>query len=266
MLVNGDSADALPINDRGLLYGDGVFETVAVNLGHPLHWDRHLARLQKGCRRLGIVPPAQGLLKREASICCGSVDRAVLKVIVTRGIGARGYRTDDSMSPTRIMSLHPWPCYPAHYRQRGVSATVCKTRLAQNPQLAGIKHLNRLEQVMARREWEEEYQEGLMLDTDGWVIEGTMSNVFIIQDDTLITPSLNRAGIEGIMRERILAQSRALGIPVVVLDLSFEAVMSAQSMFFCNSLIGIWPVAILGDCKFRAHTFTERLMVTLKLG
>ena len=104
-----------------------------------------------------------------------------------------------------------------------------------------------------------------MLDTDGWVIEGTMSNLFVIQDDTLITPSLNRAGIEGIMRERILAQSRALGIPVVVLDLSFEAVMSAQSMFFCNSLIGIWPVAILGDCKFQAHTFTERLMVTLKL-
>ncbi len=106
MLVNGESADVLPINDRGLLYGDGVFETVAVRFGRPLHWDIHITRLQKGCQRLGIVPPAQGLLTREASICCGSADRAVLKVIVTRGVGARGYRTDDTMGPTRIMSLH----------------------------------------------------------------------------------------------------------------------------------------------------------------
>ena len=264
MLVNGESADVLPINDRGLLYGDGVFETVAVRFGRPLHWDRHLARLQKGCRRLGIVPPANGLLRREASTCCGSADLVVLKIIVTRGAGARGYRTDETMRPTRIMSVHPWPSHPVHYRKQGVSATVCQTRLAQNPQLAGIKHLNRLEQVMARREWAEEYQEGLMLDTDGWVIEGTMSNVFFIKDDTLLTPSLSRAGIEGIMRERILAQCHALGIPVIVLDLSFEAAKSAQSMFFCNSLIGIWPVAMLGDSRFKMHTLTERLIDVLE--
>lgn len=259
MLVNGEIADVLSINDRGLLYGDGVFETIAVRAGRPLYLGEHFARLYEGCRGLGIVLPAEGLLKQEALSICKGADRAVLKIIVTRGAGARGYRTDDTVSPTRIIALHSWPDYPQSYRIQGVSATVCQTRLARNTRLAGIKHLNRLEQVMARREWKDEFQEGLMLDTDGWVVEGTMSNVFIIKNDTLLTPNLSRAGIEGIMRERIIKYSHALGIPIVVLDLSIEAVKTAQSMFFCNSLIGIWPVAMLDNYKFQTHPLVERL-------
>ena len=263
MLVNGESVSVLSVNDRGLLYGDGVFETIAVSAGHPLCLDEHIARLHEGCRRLGIAQPPERLLKQEALSVCGNTDRAVLKLIVTRGAGARGYRTDDTINPTRIVTLHPWPVYPESYRKQGVSATVCQTRLAQNPSLAGIKHLNRLEQVMARREWQDEYQEGLMLDTDGWVIEGTMSNVFLIKNDTLLTPKLSRAGIDGIVRRRIINLCQTLGIPVIVLDLSIEAVKTAQSIFFCNSLIGIWPVALLDNSKYQIHPLTERLAENL---
>lgn len=265
MLVNGETVDVLPINDRGLLFGDGLFETIAVRSGRPLWLDKHFDRLNEGCRRLGIVPPTGALLKREAYKLCSTADRAVLKVIVTRGPGFRGYRTDDAVKPTRIMMLHTWPDYPESYREQGIYATVCQTRLAKNPRLAGIKHLNRLEQVMARREWKDEYQEGLVLDTDGWVVEGTMSNVFIIEDDTLLTPNLNRAGIEGIMREWIITHSHAHGIPLVVLDLSVEAVRAAQSMFFCNSLIGIWPVSKLDNLRFQKHPFITRLIESLIL-
>ena len=263
MLVNGESTDVLPINDRGLLYGDGLFETIAVRSGCPLWFDKHIDRLSEGCRALGIVPPPRSLLKQEAYDVCGDADRAVLKVIVTRGAGDRGYRTDDRLRPTRILMLHPWTNYPQSYQEQGISATICQTRLAQNPLLAGIKHLNRLEQVMARREWNDEYQEGLMLDCDGWVVEGTMSNVFVIKDNTLLTPDLSRAGIKGIMRERIITHSHAHGIPVIVLDMSVEVVRAAQSMFFCNSLIGIWSVSELDGLRFEKHPLTERLIIHL---
>jgi 4-amino-4-deoxychorismate lyase len=158
------------------------------------------------------------------------------------------------------VTAYPWQEYPAQNRERGIIATVCKTRLSHSTRLAGIKHLNRIEQVMARREWQDEYQEGLMLDEDGFVIEGTMSNLFLIRDGVLMTPELNRAGVAGIMREKILSCAENLGIPATVCPLQLSDVQQANSVFISNSLIEIWPVRRIGKINYTRHSYIRDIM------
>lgn len=264
-LVNGRTASTIALNDRGLLYGDGLFETIALVNGHPRELDRHLRRLHRGCQRLAITSPDLSVLRREAAQLGAGVERAVLKVIITRGQGGRGYRPVGQEQPTRILTLHRWPDYPRHYSELGIAATCCRTRLARNQSLAGIKHLNRLDQILARGEWQDEYQEGLLLDTQGWVTEGTMSNLFMIRDDALHTPELKYAGVAGIMRERILDRAAAAGIRTHVRALTLRDIETAQALFFCNSLIGIWPVRRFQDQRFDANPLTGKLMSLLDL-
>ena len=264
-LVNGEVVDKLSLSDRGLHYGDGVFETIAVKRGLAEYVNPHLRRLVRGCRTLGIEAPAEGLLIDEITRICRDSDCAVLKIIITRGQGSRGYRPIASIQPTRIVTLHPWPGYSPHFCEKGILATVCKSRLSRNPLLAGIKHLNRLEQVIARGEWRDEFQEGLMLDADGAVIEGTMSNFFLVCDERLITSQLSQAGVAGVMREQILACAGKLGIPKSICDLKLGDIQAADSAFFCNSLIGIWPVRRLGQIDFEKSPIISILMDELKL-
>lgn len=265
ILVNGEPRAEISAMDRGLSYGDGVFETVAVLGGRPRQLERHLRRLTRGLGRLGIGGVDGSLLMREANRVSNGSDRAVLKIIVTRGSGGRGYRAPEVGTPTRIVSLHRWPEYPDRYHERGVDVCVCRTRLGLNASLAGIKHLNRLEQVLARGEWGDEYQEGLMLDAKDRVIEGTMSNLFVVDEDALVTPSLEQAGIAGIMRERILEQARALGIPCRIESFGLERLQGAQGLFLCNSIIGIWPVRRLEEEGFRLPNLIEALTHELGL-
>lgn len=264
-LVNGRTDSTLSVHDRGLLYGDGLFETIAVHHGLPCHWDRHLRRLLYGCQRLAIRPPDVSLLRREAVALCAGAERAVLKIIVTRGQGGRGYRPYGQGPPTRVLLLDSWPDYPRHYRDLGIAAMCCQTRLARNVRLAGIKHLNRLEQVLARGEWQDEYQEGLLLDTDDRVVEGTMSNVFIVHGDALHTPDLSYAGVAGIMRERVLACADVMGVVAHVRHLTLSDVHMAQGVFFCNSLIGVWPVRRFSGQVFGEHRLVQELMQRLDL-
>ena len=189
ILINGVSKQHIEISDRGFQYGDGLFETIEVRDGQAVFLERHLERLNAGCHRLHIPFPGAELLSFEVKKLCrekacgiGSV-RAVLKIIVTRGSGGRGYRQPDVIQPTRVLSLHPYPDYPEIYKEQGIVVRFCSTCLGLNPSLAGIKHLNRLEQVMARFEWNDPaIQEGLMLDVNGHVIEGTMTNLFYVKN------------------------------------------------------------------------------------
>jgi 4-amino-4-deoxychorismate lyase len=264
-LVNGHLTCTVELNDRGLLYGDGLFETIALVHSQPREIDRHLRRLLHGCQWLAITPPNLSVLRREVAQISAGTERAVLKIIITRGQGGRGYRPLGQGPCTRILLLNDWPDYPRKYREQGIAATCCRTRLARNPSLAGIKHLNRLEQVLARGEWQDEYQEGLLLDTDDWVVEGTMSNVFMIQDDALHTPEIKYAGVAGIMRERILERAAHAGIAAHIRALKLKDIETAQALFFCNSLIGIWPVRRLKDKIFEIHPLTHQIMGLLDL-
>lgn len=264
MLIDGTDTDRIAADDRGLLYGDGLFETLAVRNGLPQLWSQHMARLEQGCARFGIVPPERELLLAEARGLCANSGQAVLKIIVTRGSGGRGYRPAPHGVPRRILSLHPWPDYPAEWQRQGVVVRLCETRLGRNPRLAGIKHLNRLEQVLARSEWDDaEVAEGLMLDADGALIEGTMSNVFVVRAGRLLTPALEACGVAGVMRAHLLERAAQLGVICEATALGLADVRSADEVFLCNSLIGIWPVRRFQDTVYAPGPLTRRLQQAL---
>lgn len=261
VLIDGRTAETVDVRDRGLHYGDGVFETIAVVGGRPQLWDRHLRRLEAGCARLGIDAADGATLEEEAGWLCAGHGRGVLKLLVTRGAGGRGYRPASGSAATRILLFEPHAGYPAEPYRDGVGLRVCETRLGLNPSLAGLKHLNRLEQVMARREWDDpDIAEGVMLDTEGHVIEGTMTNLFLVADGVLTTPAIARCGVAGVMRAHVAELARRQGMVVPEQRLSLATVEQADELFVCNSLIGIWPVRRLGAATYRIGPVTKRLM------
>lgn len=259
--IDGVAADTLPVLDRGLHYGDGLFETLAVKDGSIGLLQSHLERLQEGCTRLGLPMPPLEILQTELHAAAAGETRAVLKLMVTRGEGGRGYRPPVDTRPRRILLRYPWPDYPEAWARDGVRTLICDTRLSTQPRLAGMKHLNRLEQVLARAEWDEAdgYQEGLMLDAGGRVVEGTMTNVFAVtREDVLLTPDLSRAGVAGVMRRHILEQAAKAGMQIRVAELPLAALMRANEIFLCNSLIGVWPVSELGGRSYAVGAMTRR--------
>jgi 4-amino-4-deoxychorismate lyase len=191
----------------------------------------------------------------------------VLKVIVTRGSGGRGYRMPEKTAPRRILQLHPWPEFPPAAAEAGVTARLCSMRLCHNPLLAGIKHLNRLEQVLARREWDDpQTGEGLLLDADGCLVEGTMSNLFLVRQRVLLTPDLRGCGVAGIMRSIILDLAERMSLPVKISTLDMADLHTADEVFLCNSLIGIWPVIAVDGRPYRKGEVTIRMQQLLQAG
>ncbi len=264
MLVNGEYREQIEITDRGFQYGDGLFETIAVNDGQAVFLDRHLARLAAGCRRLYIPYPGAELLTLEAQKLSGQSGKSVLKLILTRGSGGRGYRQPDPIQTTRVLSLHPYPDYPDRYKEQGICARFCDTRLGLNPALAGIKHLNRLEQVLARAEWlDPDIQEGIMLDINAHVIEGTMTNLFYVKNNTLYTAPLALSGVAGIIRGIILALCLSHNLAVIEHYFSKDELLSANEVFVCNSIIGIWPIKQIANTAFPVGAITRQLQTLL---
>ena len=250
ILINGQPENRIEVTDRGLQYGDGLFETIAYRNGQLEYYPQHLSRLLEGCQRLKIgfsVAQQQSLTEEVHAVCRQLNNDAVIKIMVTRGSGGRGYRYQTDMQPSRIISTHAMPIYPESH-QSGITVRFCHQRLANNPALAGIKHLNRLEQVLARNEWQDDsIVEGLMLDYQDQVIEGTMSNVFLVQNSQLSTADLSDSGIAGIMRQQLIKIADRLSIPLHITSLTINDLKSADEVFVCNSLIGIWPVTSITD-------------------
>ena len=252
-LVNGEPGSVISIHDRGLQFGDGVFETIAVQSGEMLCREAHFARLEAGCRHLSIACPDRNLLEHEAYRLCRSREAAVLKITVTRGTGGRGYGPPENISPNRIVTVHERPSYPAAYYREGIRSCICSRRLTHQPGLAGIKHLNRLEQVLLRAEvTAARCPEGVALDLHGNGIEGSMSNLFMVKDGKLLTPDLSRCGIEGVIRKSVIAQNEAAGIETAIREIKPEELYGADEVFYCNSVIGIWPVRSIGDKVFKS--------------
>jgi 4-amino-4-deoxychorismate lyase len=264
-LVNGKSADCVSVADRGLLYGDGVFETVAVVDGRAACWPRHLTRLQAGCERLGIRGVDYPCLTAEVARLVENRERATLKVLVSRGSGGRGYRPPESVTPSRMMQLHPWPDMQPSWADSGVAVRRCSIRLGHNAALAGIKHLNRLEQVLARLEWDDPgIMEGLLMDVAGNPVEGTMSNLFIVRDNVLLTPGLRLCGVAGIMRSVILDLAEQQALATRICTIGNDELLQADEVFLTNSLIGIWPVIAIDNTSYRKGPVTTRLQALLQ--
>jgi 4-amino-4-deoxychorismate lyase len=265
-LVNGRSVGVDPA-DRGLAYGDGLFETMAADEGRIRWLDLHLDRLEHGCRRLEIPAPARGLVAEEIAAHCPQRGRAVVKLIVTRGPGARGYLPPEPSTPTRVLAIAEWPDFPQSYYRDGIKMRTCRLRLGENPALAGIKHLCRLEQVLAQLELRgQEVQQGLLLDAGGHVAGGTSSNVFVVSSGKLATPSLARCGIKGVMRRAVLEAARALAIDAEEREIAAAEVDAADELFVTNALFGVWPVTELDGRRFAVGPLTNRLMAHLGAG
>ncbi len=265
-LVNGQPADAVSVSDRGLHYGDGVFETIAIRDGQPCYWRQHQERLMDGCARLGISFSDKNALTQDYRLLCPGVSKAVLKIIVTRGTGGLGYSPVLEQPATRITGLLPWPDHPAHYATEGIAVCLCETRLGANPALAGIKHLNRLEQILAGREWQNtEYAEGLMMDRQDHVVEGSRSNLFVVKGNRLYTPDLVQCGVAGIMRAVVLELAARLQLPIKVTTIDRDSLFNADEIFVTNSLIGIWPAHKVEQNNYPIGPVTLQLQKSLQL-
>lgn len=264
-LVNGRPDALISPADRGLSYGDGVFRTLPVIHGKPQVWALHYAKLSEDCSRLSLsCPPASELLEDIQQLYADHTS-GVAKIIISRGAGGRGYAVNPGMQSTRIVMRRAMPTYPAHYGETGVHLTLCNLRLAHQPRLAGIKHLNRLENVLARMEWQDpDIFDGVLLDQQGFVIEGTMSNMLLRFGSRLLTPDLSNCGVAGVTRDRILTLAPALGMQAAIADISLDQLMQADEIILCNSLFGAWQVASLNGKTWQPQPLAEQLRYLLQ--
>jgi 4-amino-4-deoxychorismate lyase len=257
--IDGAPADSLSVKDRGLAYGDGLFETILVKAGRPLLFERHIQRLALGGRRLAMSLDLQ-LIESECRSFALQMTEGVMKLIVTRGDGLRGYAPATGTTPRRFLQGSPLPAYPQANAEQGVRLFPCKTRLAEQPLLAGLKHLNRLEQVIARGEWQDaDHAEGLMRDTSGRVVEGVYSNLFMVKGGVLLTPDLTRCGVAGVMRAELLSVAEQANMPARALDLQMSDLQKADEVFLCNSVYGIWPVRAFERLNWPVGPVTRKL-------
>jgi 4-amino-4-deoxychorismate lyase len=259
ILVNGHEADSVDARDRGLAYGDGVFRTLRTRDGQPVWWSDHYAKLAADCAALMLGCPDEASLLAEVYRVAEAGEGAV-KILLTRGAGARGYALPTGQAGTRVVMSTPLPAYAQAAAPDDISARWCALRLARQPLLAGIKHLNRLENVLARAEWDDPAVfEGLLCDASGAVIGGVMSNLLMMRNGELFTPDLVQCGVAGVARTRLLRAAPRLGIPIHIARLSSDAILAADEVMICNSVIGVRRVGRLDDATWLPAGWTEKL-------
>lgn len=272
-LVNGEIGYSVNATDRGLNYGDGVFETLRVRAGKIRFWQAHMDRLEGGCKTLGFERPEQALLFREVQTVIAGRPDGVVKIVITRGVpdsrASRGYAPPPDIPVTRVVSSYVLP--PGvetdiegvskpddrSHSPAGLHLRLCTLRLANQPLLAGIKHLNRLEQVMARAEWNDPaISEGILLDEQDNVVCGTASNLFVISAGQMLTPRLDRCGVRGVLRGEII---RAFTARCEQRRISLDMLEEADEVFLCNSVRGVMPVSRIDDWTYTIGTVTAEV-------
>lgn len=247
MLVNGQLRDSISALDRGLSYGDGLFETIRFEADQAPLWSRHMQRLATGCERLRLPVPDAELLWQEAQRAGAGLSQFVLRITLTRGVGERGYAPPLTVAPTRIVAAFPLPAVPVALYADGVRLYRCQTSLADQSLLAGIKHLNRLEQVLARAEWNDPaIGEGLVCDRHGHVISATAANLFAVIEGVPVTPSVDRCGVAGVARAALLDAFPQCQVR----DLPLGEALNASELFLSSSVRGILPVQAVGDTVY----------------
>ncbi|QAU23886.1 aminodeoxychorismate lyase [Dyella sp. M7H15-1] len=256
MLINGQPQEHVSALDRGLSYGDGLFETIRLVGTHAPLWERHMQRLLLGCERLRIPAPDPPRLWQEALQASKNLPHAVLRITLTRGIGERGYALPSVSKTTRIVAAFPAPLIPAGIYLQGIRMRLCAIRLADQPLLAGIKHLNRLEQVLACAEWSDpRIAEGLVCDQRGHVISAIAANLFAVIDGVIVTPSVDRCGIAGVARAALLDAFPACAVR----DLPLAECLHASELFLSSSVRGILPVQAVGDTVYAPGPVTRAM-------
>jgi 4-amino-4-deoxychorismate lyase len=256
-LVNGEISAHVAAGDRGLQYGDGIFETIVVQHGLPRFWQLHMDRLTIGCETLGLKQIPQNVLLREVQTVSAGRPSCVAKIIITRGASGRGYSPAQAGEPCHIVSAYPLPADLEHDALQGFQMRICDLRLAIQPALAGIKHLNRLEQVLARAEWTDpKVQEGLLLDSEDYVISAIAANIFLVSGGRLLTPRMDRCGVRGVMRTAIL---KAFKPRCEQRRVTLDMLPEAEEVFVCNAVRGVVPVNRIGAWTYTAGPVTREI-------
>lgn len=256
ILVDGAAQSCVPAGDRGLSYGDGLFETIRFRGADAPLWPRHMQRLHESCTRLRLPSPDPAVLQDEARAVVAGLPQSVVRITLTRGSGARGYAPPPAPKPTRIVAGFELPLLIGDDYRHGIRVRLCQLRLAEQPLLAGMKHLNRLEQVLARAEWSDPaIAEGLLCDRHERVIGATMANLFAVIGGVLVTPVLDRCGIAGVARAEILSVQPA----AQVRELKLDELAGASELFLSSSVRGILPVRELEDRHYAVGPVTRAL-------
>ena len=274
-LINGIAADYLHISNRAIQYGDGLFETILCDKRELLYWQQHYQRLQSSSAKVKINCPDEHLLLADIKTLLDNIEQSsnntyVIKIIISRGASERGYLFDKDSRETRIVVLSAldtdYSAFTTGQLLKG-ELYLCEQQVSINKNLAGLKHLNRLENVLARNEWANSATntiiDGLMLDANAHVIEGTMSNLFAIKHRRLITPDLEYSGIKGVMREVIIDIARHNEIDVSICDITLEELLSMDECFISNSLIGIKAVDRIADTTYQSDKLTKLIFEQL---
>lgn len=259
ILVNGRRSDRVSALDRGLAYGDGVFRTLRTEAGQPVWWKDQFAKLAADCSALALACPDEAVLLDEVRRVAGA-EPGIVKIVLTRGMGARGYAPPAGAACTRVVLSAPLPPHAGADSSSAITARWCTLRLARQPRLAGVKHLNRLENVLARAEWEDPaIFEGLLCDERGAVISGVTSNLLWVRNGALFTPDLRECGVAGVARSRLLSVAARLGMPTHIGRWPPAAILDADETMICNSVIGVRRVARLGETTLPAAGWTALL-------
>ncbi|GAA6173744.1 aminodeoxychorismate lyase [Colwellia sp. KU-HH00111] len=238
-LVNGKPQHQIDIENRGLAYGDGLFTTAKIVNGHIQFLSAHITRLLMGCKTLGMVPPVQNELAKQLTTVAANYSSAVLKVIITAESGGRGYARATSNDHDLIIMVHDYPSHYDDMANTGINLGLSQQQIGLNPMLAGLKHLNRLEQVLLRAELSSRSEDDLLVtNLHNEIIEATSANVFFMIDGQLQTPDVSQSGVNGIMRQVILSQYPN----TLVKSLTLNEIADAQAMFICNCVMGVMPI------------------------
>ena len=251
----------LDIQERGLHYGDGLFETLLMLDGEMPLWSQHYDRLLRGCQKLDLQLPDEKWLLQKIDSETGPQDSAVIKIIVTRGTGGRGLALTENQVSIFVLS-YPYTAVGTSLQELDVA--ICQTRLPINQNLAGIKHLNRLDYVLAAIELKRigNMNEAILCDTEGYIVEGIISNLFFCLGGQIYTPSLEFAGVEGIMRQQIISYFEDQGVIVQIGRYFPEMLLKADECFLCNSVQGVRPIRSINGEKFSIGTISQSLVQT----
>ncbi|SET48994.1 aminodeoxychorismate lyase [Thalassotalea agarivorans] len=242
--VNGQQQDVIKVSDRGLAFGDGLFTTAKIVDGKIQLLRYHLDRLISGCQQLHIKGVNFNTLAESVCQQAKQYPLATLKIIITAGESERGYARDDSAKPTVIVTISEFPKQYINSDNLALSVGIATAQLGINPTLAGIKHLNRLEQVLVKKEAQSSaFDDLLVTNISGHIIETTMANVFFKRKDKVVTPKLNQSGVNGLVRQRLLA----LNENIEEVELTLEDIQTIEGAMVCNCLLGIVPIKQLND-------------------
>jgi len=259
--VNGIQEKKISVADRGLAYGHGLFETIRVSKGAIPLLEYHILRLLRGAKIIGIKADRELIEKYIYQLLEASPEEGVIKIIVTAGSSQRGYFYNKNNDTYYVTQWFPAAVVDPPLRKKGIALKYCKHRLPHSPILAGIKHLNRLDQIIARSEWSEEFHDGLVLDQDDNVIECTSSNIFVYKNGVWMTPKINRCGVSGVMREYLICNLiPGAGSNVMEVNMPLEVFLSSDEVFICNSVTGIFPVVSVENlCEFESGLATKKI-------